>query len=290
MQSYLETLYEATKRIKEADYILIGAGAGLSASGGLNYNDPLLFKEWFPNLSQLGVKTIGEAISIYWEVDDSNRRSFWAYWASHIKRIRYDAPALQPYLDLFDLVKDRNHFVITTNVDGQFLKAGFDPDKLFTPQGDYGLFQCDKPCSAEVFDNYRIINQMVSNMNTDDFMIREEDIPHCPVCGSYLTKNLRVDNTFVEAPHMRKQDDYLDFIHRSTDGQLVLLELGVGFNTPVIIRWPFEQITAEHPSASLIRFNIEHRKIPEKIASKSLILNHNIAQTIAEIKQIELDK
>lgn len=285
-----ENISEAARRINEADYILIGAGAGLSASGGLNYTDPELFKEWFPRLAQLGIKTIGEAISIYWHVDDSNRRSFWAYWANHIQKIRYDAPALHPYLDLFDIVKDKNYFIITTNVDGQFVKASFDQEKIYAPQGDYGLFQCDKPCCNKVFDNRIMVDKMISNMNCDDFLIREADIPRCPICGSYLAKNLRIDHTFVEEPHMRKQKDYLDFINQSVNGKLLLLELGVGFNTPVIIRWPFEQITVEHPGASLIRINMDYPKIPDKITSKCIAFNQDITQVITEMKNITMNK
>lgn len=283
MQSYSDNIIKAIDQIRDADYILIGAGAGLSASGGLNYSDTKLFKEWFPRLSQLGVRTIGEAISIFWNVNDSNRRAFWAYWANHIQKIRYDAPALQPYLDLLDIVKDKNYFIITTNVDGQFIKAGFSKDKIFAPQGDYGLFQCDKPCSDEVFYNHIMIDKMVSNMDNDDFRIREVDIPHCPICGSYLAKNLRIDDTFVEASHMKMQEDYLEFVNQSEDGKLVLLELGVGFNTPGIIRWPFEQVTSEHHSATLIRINMDHSKIPEKITSKCLAFNSDIAEVITEM-------
>lgn len=288
-QSYSDNIIKAAELIQEADYILIGAGAGLSASAGLNYHDAKLFKEWFPGLSQLGVKTIGEAISLYWEVDDLNRRSFWAYWANHIQKIRYDAPALQPYLELFDIVKDKNYFIITTNVDGQFIKEGFRTDKIFTPQGDYGLFQCDKPCTDQVFDNRVMIEKMISNMHKDDFLILEADIPRCPICGSYLAKNLRVDDTFVETPHMKKQRDYLDFVNLSATGKLVLLELGVGFNTPGIIRWPFEQITANFPSASLIRINMDHAKTPEKITAKCLVFDCDILETITEIKKCKLN-
>ncbi|WP_425804706.1 NAD-dependent deacetylase [Desulfitobacterium sp. Sab5] len=290
IQINTDNISEAVKRINEADSILIGAGAGLSASGGLNYNDPELFKKWFPRLNQFGIRTIGEAISIYWQVNDSNRRAFWAYWANHIQKIRYDAPVLQPYMDLFDMVKNKDYFIITTNVDGQFVKAGFDQDKIFAPQGDYGLFQCDGPCSNELFDNRSLIDKMISNMNSDDFLIREEDIPRCPNCGSYLAKNLRIDHTFVEEPHMRKQKDYLDFINQSVEGKLLLIELGVGFNTPVIIRWPFEQITAEHPHAELIRINMDNSKAPEKITSKCLAFNRDIAQVITEMKNIILNK
>jgi NAD-dependent SIR2 family protein deacetylase len=288
MQNYLDNIAKAAKNIKEADYILIGAGAGLSAAGGLNYGDSELFKEWFPKLSEFGIETIGEAISLYWKVDDSNRRNFWAYWANHINKIRYEAPVLKPYLDLFEIIKDKNHFIITTNVDGQFIKAGFDNEKIFAPQGDYGLFQCDKPCSDELYNNKAFIDKILSNMDNDKFEIREEDIPHCPKCGSYMSKNLRVDDTFVEAPHMEKQKAYMDFVNNSMEGKLVLMELGVGFNTPGIIRWPFEKITEKHSNSALIRINMDYPEVSSRIAERSLSLDTDIAKAIADLRNAKI--
>lgn len=281
---YLDNIAKAAKLIKEADYILVGAGAGLSSAGGLNYGDSKLFKEWFPKLSRLGINTIGEAISLYWSVDDLNRRNFWAYWANHINKIRYEAPALKPYLYLFEVLKDKNHFIITTNVDGQFIKGGFNEEKIFAPQGDYGLFQCEKRCYDELFHNKTFIDKMISNINNDEFAVQEEDIPRCPKCGLYMAKNLRVDDTFVEAPHMKKQKDYIDFVNNSMDGKLILIELGVGFNTPVIIRWPFERITSRHPDAVLIRINMDYPEVPQEISSKSLSFSDNILKVINDIK------
>lgn len=284
MQNYLDKIDKTAEHINAADYVLIGAGAGLSAAGGLNYGDSGLFKKWFPKLSELGIDTIGEAISLYWRVDDSNRRNFWAYWSNHINKIRYQAPALKPYLDLFEIFKDKNYFIITTNVDGQFVKAGFNEEKIFAPQGDYGLFQCDKPCSDELYDNRIFIDKMIANMDMDEFAVRVEDIPHCPNCGSYLTKNLRVDETFVGAPHMVRHKDYMDFVNNSTGGKLVLLEFGAGFNTPGIIRWPFERITSRHPNAAFIRINMDYPEVPKKISHNCLCFNTDITNVITDLK------
>ncbi|GFZ31101.1 hypothetical protein CSC2_16270 [Clostridium zeae] len=286
-QIYLDNINKAAKLIQEADYILVGAGAGLSATGGLNYGDSQLFKKWFPKLSEFDIDTIGEAISFYWNVDDSHRRSFWAYWANHINKIRYESPALKPYLELFEVLKNKNHFIITTNVDGQFIKAGFNKENIFAPQGDYGLFQCDKPCSDELYDNKVFVDKMIVNMDTDKFEVLEQDIPYCPKCGSYMSKNLRVDDTFVEAPHMIKQKDYTDFVNNSMDGKLVLIELGVGFNTPGIIRWPFERITMKHPDAVLIRLNMDYPEVDKQIIHKSLCFDTDIMDIITDIKNMQ---
>lgn len=276
-------LIQATRLIKEADYILVGAGAGLSAAGGLNYSDPELFKKWFPILASVGINTIAEAISLYWYMKDSNIRSFWGYWANHINKIRYEAPILKPYLQLYELLKNKNYFIITTNVDGQFIKAGFDQAKIFAPQGDYALFQCEHTCSDEVYPNKVYIDKMISGMDMDTFAICEEDIPHCPKCGAYMSKNLRIDNTFIEVPHLQTQDSYFEFINNSVNGKLVLLELGVGFNTPVIIRWPFEKITLKYPNATLLRINMNNPDVPKELITKSISFSNNITDVITEI-------
>jgi NAD-dependent SIR2 family protein deacetylase len=201
------------RRIEGADYILIGAGAGLSASGGLSYNDPQVFARLFPELSGQGFNTIWEAVTHYWAVKDDNRLSFWAYWSLHIQKIRYAAPALEVYRDLFKLVKAKPYFVLTTNVDGQFEKAGFDPARRFSPQGDYALFQCRRPCSNDLYPNQERIQRMLANLDRKNFRIRAADIPRCPRCGDYLERNLRVDDTFVEAPHMAAQPAYHAFVN-----------------------------------------------------------------------------
>lgn len=211
-----------------------------------------------------------------------------AYWASHIKNIRYNIPATKPYSDLFDSIKDKNYFIITTNVDGQFEKAGFSKDIIFAPQGDYGLFQCEKPCCDEVFDNKDMIDKMVSNIDYESFIIRSEDIPICHKCGGYMSRNLRVDNTFVETPHLLKQKDYVKFINNSSKEKLVLIELGVGFNTPSIIRWPFDGITAKYPNTSLIRVNMDYPEIPKEIISKGLSFDNDISKVISDIRSAKV--
>jgi NAD-dependent SIR2 family protein deacetylase len=277
-QDYSARIDSAVSALAESDHILVGAGAGLSAAAGLNYQDSRVFRDWYPQFAGLGYRTIWDAITHHWSPDDANRRQFWAFWATHIQRIRYDAGPGKPYLDLHLLVKDKSHFVITTNVDGQFRKAGFDPHRMFTPQGDYGKFQCATPCRNILYDNFEMVQRMLENLDDSKRRVREEDIPRCPNCGDYLERNLRRDDHFVEEPYMEKQRDYADFVNRSTGGKLVLLELGAGFNTPSIIRWPFERITAQHPHAMLIRINLDDACVPGKIANRSIGFREDIAQ------------
>jgi len=283
MQDYSVRFESAVNALEESDHILIGAGAGLSAAAGLNYQDPKLFGAWYPQFAEFGYRNIWDAIVHHWSPDDANRRQFWAFWATHIQRIRYDTGPGKLYLDLHRLVRKKSIFVITTNVDGQFRKAGFDPDCMFTPQGDYGKFQCAKPCLNILYDNFEMVQRMLANLDDSKLRIREEDIPHCPNCGGYLERNLRRDNHFVEAPHMEKQSDYAHFVNGSAGGKLVLLELGVGFNTPAIIRWPFERVTAQHPHATLIRINLDDASVPGEIAAKSITFQQDIAQVMTSL-------
>ena len=267
---YSNRVETVARLLAEADFVLIGAGAGLSAAGGLNYLNPALFQDWYPQFARLGLSTIWDAIVAHWAPNDQNRRRFWAFWAYHIQKIRYDAPAGAPYLNLARLVARRPHFVITTNVDGQFTKAGFPPEVVFTPQGDYGKFQCATPCNDALYDNQGLVRELIANTDRTDLLVRESHIPRCPSCGGYLDRNLRRDECFVESPYMAGQAAYQAFLNRSASGKLVLLELGVGFNTPGIIRWPFERITLRHPNAFLVRVNVQDAQVPGNIQHKAI--------------------
>lgn len=282
-QGYSEGVEDVRRLLAQADFILIGAGAGLSAAAGLNYQDPELFGQWYPQFARLGLRTIWEAIVAHWAPNDVNRRRFWAFWAHHIQRVRYDAPPGTPYLHLSRLVAGKPHFVITTNVDAQFARAGFPPDRLFTPQGDYGKFQCATPCNHTLHDNRGLVQTLVANTDAARVRVRDSDIPHCPACGEYLERNLRRDGHFVESPHMENQPAYAEFVNRSFAGRLVLLELGVGFNTPGIIRWPFERLVSHHPDASLLRVNVDDARVPVEIETRSIGFREDAAQVIQDL-------
>ena len=236
------------------------------------------------------MNTIWEAIVAHWAPNDDNRRRFWAFWAHHIQKVRYDAPPGTPYLHLSRLAAGKPHFVITTNVDAQFAKAGFPPDRLFNPQGDYGKFQCAAPCSDTLHDNRNLIHNLIIHMDDASVMVRDSDIPRCPACGDYLERNLRRDGHFVESSHMERQTAYAEFVNRSSIGRLVLFELGVGFNTPGIIRWPFEEITLRHPRASLLRVNVDDATVPVRIERKSIAFREDAAQVIRDLLQASSHK
>lgn len=284
MLDYSTQLERAARALDEADCVLIGAGAGLSAAGGLNYQSPEVFQAWYPQFARLGYHTIWDAITHHWSPNDLNRRQFWGFWATHIRRIRYDAGPGQPYLDLAEWVGQKPHFVITTNVDSQFEKAGFDRERLFTPQGNYGLFQCAIPCHLDLYDNREMIDRMLAHLDEAGLAIREEDVPRCPQCGGYLERNLRSDNRFVERPHMAKRGAYVDFIQHSQGSNLLLLELGVGFNTPGIIRWPFERLTGQHGGATFVRINVDDAGVPAGLGGRALGIQEDIARVMSDLR------
>ncbi|MCH4888160.1 NAD-dependent protein deacetylase, SIR2 family [Acidaminobacter sp. JC074] len=248
-----DLLDEIIKNIDQADRIVIGAGAGLSASAGLNYNDEGLFKELYPLYARLGYKTISDGIAHHWYLREESANTYWGFWARHIYNVYYRTDQLEAYKDLYDIVKDKHYFVITTNADGQFFKGGFSKDKIFSMQGSYGKFQCSKSCHETLYDNKEDIYKMLEYMGKDKTEIRTEDIPRCKECGELLCPNLRIDHMFVEAENLDNREAYIDFI--DVDEKIVLLELGVGYNTPVIIRYPFDELSSKYDNISLIRVN-----------------------------------
>lgn len=253
---------EIFSKIKNAQRIVIGAGAGLSASGGLNYANPQFVAQCFPQFASLGYDNIMHILSHFWRVSDENALQYYAVWARHFHNIRYVPKATEPYQLLKKIVAEKDYFVITTNVDKQFYKADFEEDNIFAMQGDYGLFQCVKPCSQALYDNQEWVETTLANM-PDAFHIRAEDVPLCPNCGSYLVPNLRMDSTFVQQPHLKNAERYEHFMQQCATEPTVLLELGVGFNTPSIIRFPFEHFAKSYSeTVTLIRINAENAQVP----------------------------
>jgi NAD-dependent SIR2 family protein deacetylase len=281
-KTYGDNIRKAAELIRNADCILVGAGAGLTASGGIYYGDTELFKRWFPKYYEMGVKNILEMQSIFWSLTEENVLSYWGYWARHIQNIRYNTPATRPYLTLLELLKDKEYFICSTNVDSQFEKAGFLSEKIFAPQGNYGLFQCSKPCTQDVYDNKEMIDRMINGME-NSLKIKEEDIPRCPKCGEFLVPNLRVDDSFVQKPHFFNVKNYEKFISEAKDKKLVLLELGVGYNTPGIIRYPFENISYSYPFANLIRINMSDAGVLTQIEKKSVSVSEDIGKALNDM-------
>ena len=266
------------KLINEAEAIVIGAGAGLSAAAGFEYGGDF-FKEHFPEMYELGYKDMYSAG--FHHFDSSEEK--WAYWAKQIFYTRYQG-VKELYKDLFEVVKDKNYFVITTNVDHQFQLAGFDKNKLFYTQGDYGLFQCSTPYHNKTYDNEDLIHKMLKE--TKDNKIPSYLIPKCPICGKEMTTNLRCDDKFVEDDGWHKAaKNYQNFLEDNKNKKILFLELGVGWNTPVIIKYPFIRMTHQFNNAYYACINKGDNYVPDEIKSKSLIVNDDIKKLIELIKK-----
>jgi NAD-dependent SIR2 family protein deacetylase len=239
--------------LDKAEAIIIGAGAGLSSAAGLAYDNADTFDALFPGYhDRYGLKTINEADFYSFPTPEEQ----YAYWIRHIAAIRYDFPPGKPYLDLHRIVKDKNHVILTTNTDGQFFKSGFDTGKICFPQGDLSFFQCSTPCSDELYPNEQTVKQILSHIGDTDFTIPTADIPHCPHCGSLLVPNVRRGKNFVEKPWIEKYEMLNDFLDANRGKKMLFLELGVGFNTPGIIRHEFEFLFMMRKYAQMIRVNL----------------------------------
>lgn len=266
--------------IKTADAIVIGAGAGLSASAGFTYSGER-FRKYFADFGdKYGFHNMYSGGFYPYETPEEH----WAYWSRYIYINRYmDAP--EPvYQELLDIVKDKDYFVITTNVDHCFQKAGFDKKRLFYTQGDYGLLQCSVPCRNKTFDNEDIIRQMMEQQK--DMRIPSALLPVCPHCGKPLTTNLRADDKFVQDDGWyMAAERYNNFLRTRENTRILYLELGVGSNTPAIIKYPFWNMTARNKNATYACINYGEAICPKKISHQSICINSDIREIIKALEQ-----
>ena len=276
--TYSEQSGKVRQALHEADAVVIGAGAGLSTSAGLTYSGPR-FQEHF-----------GDFIQKY-KIQDMYSGGFypfetleehWAWWSRQIMINRYEKAPKPVYDELLKLVHDKDYFVLTTNVDHQFQLAGFDKDRLFYTQGDYGLWQCSQPCCQKTWDNEETVRRMVAEQR--EMRVPMVLVPHCPVCGRPMTMNLRCDSTFVQdegwyAAYSR----YEDFLQRHEGAKVVFLELGVGGNTPVIIKYPFWKMTYQNPNAFYVCINLSESCCPKEIQTRAVCINRDIGAVLHEL-------
>lgn len=275
---YLEKIEKLKQEIETADAIVIGAGAGLSASAGMSYSGERFEKNFADFQEKYGIQDMYSGGFYPYDTLEE----YWAWWSRHILINRYEAGVGKPYRDLLELVKKKDYFVLTTNVDHQFQMAGFDKERLFYTQGDYGLWQCSKPCHQKTYDNEKTVRQMV--LQQKEMKIPAELIPKCPVCGAPMTMNLRVDGTFVEEEGWHAAAGrYDEFIRQHKGEKVLFLELGVGANTPVIIKYPFWRMTVENPKAVYACVNYGEAFCPGEIEERSICLNMDIQKFLEDI-------
>ena len=206
----------------------------------------------------------------------------WAYWSRYIFINRYTRPPRPVYEQLLELVRDRDYFVLTTNVDHQFQQAGFDKTRMFYMQGDFGLFQCSKPCHTATYDNEAVIRQMVQRQVGR--RVPSELVPRCPKCGAPMRMNLRADDTFVEDDGWhRAAQRYQDYLHAHEGVRMLYWELGVGGNTPGWIKYPFWRMTLQNPRATYACVNQMEPFVPEQIAPQTIALGQDIGGVLREL-------
>lgn len=286
-----EKIEKLKQVLSEAKIVVIGAGSGLSTSAGFTYSGER-FEKYFSDFAvKYGFHDMYSGGFTHFE----SLEEHWAYWSRYIMINRYMDPPKPVYKDLFSLVKDKDYFVITTNVDHCFQKAGFDKNRLFYMQGDYGLFQCSEPCHEETYDNEKQIRAMWEFR--DEMKVPTELVPRCPVCGKPMSMNLRADHTFVTDKGWHKASkQYEKFLqtrniigpqgqqeHQADSGKVLFLELGVGGNTPGIIKYPFWQMTEKNPNAGYACINFEEAAVPPKIEKRSICINDDIGEVLKKM-------
>lgn len=277
-RNYSDEIDRLKKEIASADCIIIGAGAGLSTAAGFTYSGER-FEKFFSDFeTKYGFHDMYSGGFFPFETPEE----MWAYWSRFIYCNRYMDVDNGTYKHLFELVKDKDYFVITTNVDHQFQKAGFDQNRLFYTQGDYGLFQCSEPCHNQTYDNEEMVKDMIEFQ--EDMKIPTELIPKCPKCGKPMTMNLRSDDKFVEDEGWhRAAERYDNFLQAHSGQHILFLELGVGYNTPAIIKYPFWKMTAQNPKAVYACLNYGEAYAPDEIAKQSICIDGDIRDVLNKL-------
>ena len=278
-QIYLDNIYKLKNAFLQADAIIIGAGAGLSTAAGFTY-DGKRFMKYFSDFHEKYGITNMYAGGFY---PFDSLEEYWAYWSRYIYINRYQEPLKPVYQKLYQLVKDKDYFVLTTNVDHCFQKAGFDKQRLFYTQGDYGLFQCSKACQPITYDNEKEILNMISKQK--EMKIPTQEIPYCPHCGALMIMNLRIDDTFVEDKGWHQAVKcYHEFLKSHKKQHILFLELGVGNNTPGIIKYPFWNMTLKNKNALYACINVQDTYYPKEIKKQTICIQEDIYKVIKDLQ------
>lgn len=278
VENYADQIEKLKKEIDTADAIVIGAGAGVSTAAGFTYSGERFMNYFADFYKKYGFDNMYSGG--FYPFD--SLEEFWAYWSRYIFCNRYKKAPKPVYDNLLKLVDGKDYFVLTTNVDHQFQLAGFDKKRMFYTQGDYGLWQCSEPCHDKTYDNEAVVRKMLDEQH--NMKIPTELIPHCPVCGKPMSMNLRSDNTFVEDEGWHKASErYSEFIRRHNDLHILYLELGVGANTPAIIKYPFWNMVDKNENAVYACINLGESFCPEAIENRSICINSDIAKVLEDL-------
>lgn len=266
------------EEIENSEYILIGAGAGLSTSAGFLYDGKRFEDNFKDYIKKYGFTDMYSA-GFY---NFPTLEEYWAYFSLYVYINRYDIEENETYLNLYNIVKNKNYFIITTNVDGRFIDSKFDKDKIFAVQGDFSLFQCSKPCRQETFYNEKYIREMIKYKK--EMKIPTELIPKCPYCGRNMSMNLRADSTFVQDKNWDKQKSkYENFLKNSDNSKILFLELGVGFNTPSIIKYNFWRMTLNNKKSIYSSINLGECYSASDIEERSICIDADISEVLKKL-------
>lgn len=277
-ENYLDSIKKLIIEIENADAVLIGAGAGLSASAGYTYDGERFIQNFSDFKEKYGIADMYSG-GFY---PFKTLEEYWAWWSRQIYCNRYDQTNNEVYQKLFDIIKNKDYFVLTTNVDHLFQMNGFDKNRLFYTQGDYGLWQCSKACHQKTYDNEEAVRKMVALQK--DMKIPSELIPYCPICGAPMTMNLRCDNSFVQDDGWYAANSrYEDFLCNHQGKHILYMELGVGSNTPVIIKYPFWRMTAQNKNAVYACINLGEVVCPKEIENQSICIDGDIGKIIGDL-------
>ena len=280
MEEYNSRILQAKQVIKQADYIIIGAGSGLSTAAGLLYNGEKFEEDYKEFIEKYNFQDLYSASFYNFKTQEEK----WAFFAKMIKLNRYNEKPLKLYEELYKIVKDKEYFVLSTNVDGQFYNSGFDENRIFEVQGDYEYLQCENACHKKLYNNRELVEKWI--YSTQNCKIPSNLVMKCPVCGGNMDMNLRKDANFVQDENWYKQsEEYKEFLSKTKNKNVVLLEIGVGFNTPGIIRFPFEQMTANNSKTILIRINKDYPMPMLEIENKTISFNEDTNKIIKDLKE-----
>ncbi|WP_130811149.1 Sir2 silent information regulator family NAD-dependent deacetylase [Olsenella sp. Marseille-P4559] len=278
--SFSECVDRIADAVRGADAVLVGAGAGLSAAAGFSYAGKRFDDNFADFRAAYGITDM--YVGGFYPFPD--QETYWAWWSHMIWLNRYVCPVGQPYQALVQMLHSRDYFVLTTNVDHQFQRAGIERDRLFYTQGDYDLLQCSKPCHQATYDNEDIVCQMVERQR--DLRVPTELVPRCPRCGEPMVPNLRCDDAFVEDEGWHAAARRYDaFLHRHRRDRLVLLEVGVGGNTPGIVKYPFWRMASQNRHATYVQLNRGEMLAPAELGEKSIILDCDAVQALSAVRE-----
>ena len=276
----VKAVAQLREEIERADAVVAGAGAGLSASAGFQYSGERFYEHFQDFADKYGFQDMYTGGFYPYKTLEE----YWAYWSRYILLNRYQDAPRPVYRQLMEVLREKDYFVLTTNVDHCFQKAGIDKRRLFYTQGDYGLFQCSKPCHDKTYDNEAIIREMAARQ--ENMRVPSELIPYCPVCGASMSMNLRADASFVEdAGWHLASDRYASFLKEHKSKRVLFLELGVGYNTPGIIKFSFWKMAAQWPDVAYACINQGEAYVPEEMAGRSICIDGDIGEILSRLRE-----